>query len=380
MEKKNIPYTKHEITEDDIKSVADALRSDWIATGPKTKEFEEIFSKMIGCRHSIAVSSATAALDLSLKVLELPNGSEIITTPFTFVATSNAMIYNNLKPVFCDIDKETFNINPKLIEEKITDRTRAVFSVDYAGQPCEYDKITKICDENGLILLEDAAHAVGAEVNGKKVGTIAKMTSFSFHATKNLTTGEGGIITTDDEEIAKKLHMLRSHGIDSDPLNRSKDATWRYDMKMLGMNYRMTDFQCALGISQLQRTNKIIQRRTEIVDFYNKEFSNIKGIRTPILKKNVKSSWHLYTILLDDVNRDEMYRHLLEKGIIANVHYIPVYKHSYYKEKFRIDESEFPVTEDVFKRILTLPLFQKMTDDDAKRVVAAVKEGIEKLK
>lgn len=374
-----IPYTKHDITEEDIDASVKALKSDWIATGPKIKEFENVFSNFIGCKYSIAVSSCTAALDLSLKVLGLPKGSEVITTPFTFVATSNSILYNNLKPVFCDIDHETFNIDPKQIEEKITDNTKAILCVDYAGQPCEYDRISNICKKNGLILLEDAAHAIGAEFDGKKVGRIAKLTSFSMHATKNITTGEGGVITTDDKNLFKNLLMLRSHGIDSDALTRKKQAKWEYDMKVLGYNYRMTDFQCAIGIEQMKRASQIIERRKTISDFYTREFSSSQEIITPRLHKKAKSAWHLYTILLENINRNRFYKFLRQKGIGANVHYIPVYRHSYYKKLFNFRPEEFPITEDTFKRILTLPLYQKMTDQDAQRVAKTVLEGVQKF-
>ncbi len=376
---KFIPYTRHEITDDDIEAVANALKSDWITTGPTIQKFEDAFSGFVGCKHSVAVSSCTAALDLSINVLELPKDSEIITTPFSFAATSNSILYNDMKPVFCDIDKETFNIDPKLISEKITYKTKAVLCVDYAGQPCDYKKIKKICSENGLVLIEDAAHSLGAEFENTKTGNIAGLTSFSLHAAKNVTTGEGGIITTNNAAMAEKLAMLRSHGIDTDPLKRNKKATWKYDMKLLGKNYRMTDFQCALGISQLARTEKIISKRAEIASLYNNAFKSIGEVRTPIVRKNVKCAWHLYTILLNSVSREELYDFLWQRGIGGNVHYIPIYKHSYYKKNFPVDETEFPVTEDVFRRILTLPLFQTMTDQEINRVISAVTDGVDKL-
>ena len=374
-----IPYTRHEMTEEDIRAVVDALRAEWITTGPGIEEFETAFSRFIGCSHSIAVSSCTAALDLSFKVLALPQGSEVITTPLTFVATANALLYNNLVPVFCDIDPETFTVDASLIEEHITDKTRAIVSVDYAGQPCDYDALERICRDHRLTLIDDAAHALGATYNGRKIGTLAAMTSFSLHAAKNVTSGEGGVITTNDAMLARTLRMLRSHGIDRDPLTRAKEATWRYDMKALGYNYRMTDFQCALARSQLSRISDIIQRREKIVEFYNSSFKDVTAVRTPIVRSGVQSAWHLYTILLDGVDRDALYAFLRQRGIGANVHYIPVYKHSYYRQRFGVDDTAFPVTERVFSRILTLPLYQTMSHEDAQRVVNAVHEGVAQL-
>jgi len=378
MRNKFLPYGRQSIDDDDISAVEEVLKSDWLTTGPKVPEFEERFCEYIGCKYAVAVNSGTSALDIAVASLGLKEGSEIITTPFTFVATANCILYNNLKPVFADIKKDTYNINPDEIKKKITSKTKAIIYVDYAGQPCDIFEIREIADENNLYLIEDAAHACGAEYNGRKVGNFADLTEFSFHPVKHITTGEGGMVTTDNEELYEKLKLLRNHGIDRDTVTRfGKDASYAYDMKLLGRNYRITDFQCALGISQLKKLEEFIKRREHIVKIYNEEFENIDEITVPYVKPNVKHAWHIYTILLNKkINRDKFFNSMKAKNIGVNVHYIPIYKFSYYKEKFNFNDKDFPVTENVFSRIITLPLFPGMKDEDAYDVITAVKNTI----
>ncbi len=378
MRNKFLPYGRQSIDDEDINEVVKVLRSDWLTTGPKVSEFEEKFCGYIGCKHAVAVNSGTSALDIAVASLEIKKGCEIITTPFTFMATANCILYNGLKPVFADIKPDTYNINPEEIKKKITPNTKAIIYVDYSGQPCDIDEIRKIAEDNGLCLIEDAAHACGAEYNGKKVGSFANLTEFSFHPVKHITTGEGGMVTTDNEELYEKLKLLRNHGIDKDAATRfGKDASYAYDMKLLGRNYRITDFQCALGISQLKKLDKFIKRREEIVKIYNQEFANIGEITIPYVKPNVKSAWHIYTMLLDKkINRDIFFNLMKAKNIGVNVHYIPTYKFSYYKNKFNFNDKDFPVTENVFSKIITLPLFQGMKDEDAYDVINTVKDTI----
>jgi dTDP-4-amino-4,6-dideoxygalactose transaminase len=310
--------------------------------------------------------------------LGIEKGSEIITTPFTFAATANCILYNNLKPVFADIKKDTYNINPDEIKKKITSKTKAIIYVDYAGQPCDISGIRKIADDNNLYLIEDAAHACGAEYKDKKVGNFADLTEFSFHPVKHITTGEGGMVTTDNEELYEKLKLLRNHGIDRDAATRfGKDASYAYDMKSLGRNYRITDFQCALGISQLKKLDEFIKRRENIVKIYNEAFKDIDRVTIPYVKTNIKHAWHIYTILLGEkINRDKFFNSMKAKNIGVNVHYIPIYKFTYYIEKFNFNHIDFPVTENVFSRVITLPLFQGMKDEDAYDVISAVKNTI----
>ncbi|PIN67764.1 MAG: UDP-4-amino-4,6-dideoxy-N-acetyl-beta-L-altrosamine transaminase [Candidatus Altarchaeum sp. CG12_big_fil_rev_8_21_14_0_65_33_22] len=381
MRNKFLPYGKQSIDKDDISEVDKVLKSDWLTTGPKVSEFEENFCRYICCKYAVAVNSGTSALDIAVASIGLKKGSEIITTPFTFVATANCILYNNLKPVFVDIKKDTYNINPDEIKKKITSKTKAIIYVDYAGQPCDISEIIKIANENNLYLIEDAAHACGAEYKNKKVGNFADLTEFSFHPVKHITTGEGGMVTTDNKELYEKLKLLRNHGIDKDATTRfGKDASYAYDMKLLGRNYRITDFQCALGISQLKKLDDFIKRREQIVKIYDEEFENIDEVTTPYVKTNIKHAWHIYTILLyEKINRDKFFNLMKAKNIGVNVHYIPIYKFSYYKENFNFNDKDFTVTEDVFSRIITLPLFQGMNDEDAYDVINAVKNTINEL-
>lgn len=381
MRDKFLPYGQQSIDDNDIMEVVKVLKSEWITTGPKVSEFEEELCKWLGCKHTVAVNSGTSALDIAVASLEIEKGSEVITTPFTFMATSNCILYNGLKPVFADIKPDTYNIDPDEIKKKITPKTKAIIYTDYAGQPCDIDEIKEIAEDNNLYLIEDACHAIGAEFHGKKVGSFADLTVLSFHPVKHITTGEGGAVTTNNEELYKRLKLLRNHGIDKEAKDRfGKNASYAYDMKLLGRNYRITDFQCALGISQLKKLDSFIKRRKEIVKIYNDEFEDIDEITTPFVKRDVKSAWHLYTILLDKkINRDKFFNLMRAKNIGVNVHYIPIYKFSYYKENFIFNESDFPVTEDVFSRIITLPLFQGMEDKDVYDVIVAVKNTINEL-
>jgi UDP-4-amino-4,6-dideoxy-N-acetyl-beta-L-altrosamine transaminase len=370
-----IPYGTQWIDDDDINAVVKVLKSDWITTGPKIKEFEDALCAYLGCRYCVAVNNGTSALDIAVQSLDLPDGSEVITTPFTFVATSNAIIYNGLKPVFVDICSDTFNINPEDIRRKITNDTNAIIYVDYAGQPCDIKALRDIADEFDLYLIEDACHAIGAEYDGKKVGNFADLTIFSFHPVKHITTGEGGAVTTEDEELYKRLSLLRSHGIDKDAQDRyGPVASWAYDMKYLGRNYRITDFQAALGISQLKKLDMFIDKRNELASRYNELLGEIDAVTLPVTKDNVMHAWHLYTILLDEsINRDEFFKYMRNANIGVNVHYIPVFRHSYYMENFGFDPTVFPVTEDIFKRIITLPLFPKMELEQLEYVVETIK-------
>lgn len=372
MNEKFIPCGLHEIDADDINAVIQVLKSDWITGGPKVVEFEDAVCKYIGCRYGVAVNSGTSALDIAVASLGVEKGSEVITTPFTFIATSNAILYNNLTPVFADITPDTFNINPEEIRKKITKKTRAIIYVDYAGHPCDIDEIKEIADENDLFLIEDACHALGAEYKGKKVGNFADITVFSFHPVKHITTGEGGMAVTNNEKLAEKMRLLRNHGIDKEAKDRfGPSAGYAYDMKLLGRNYRMTDFQAALGISQLKKLNGFIRKRTDLASHYNELLSDVGFIRVPVLKGDVRHAWHLYTVLLEEqIDRDGFYKHMKAGNIGVNVHYIPVYRHSYYADSF--DKEDFPVIEDIFKRIITLPLFSQMKTGDVDGIVKRI--------
>jgi len=373
----SIPYGHQEITDEDVAAVAKTLKSDYLTTGPKVAEFEAALCRYVGAAHAVAVNSGTSALDIAVAALELPAGSEIITTPFSFVASANCALYNGCTPVFADIDRKTYNIDAAQIRKKITAKTKAMVYVDYAGQPCEIGELKEIADKHGLALIEDAAHALGAEYKGKRVGGFADMTCFSFHPVKHITTGEGGAVTTERGELAETLRMLRNHGIDKTPSER---ATYLYDMKLLGRNYRITDFQCALGISQLKRMNGNLKRREEIAELYAKELAGLP-LALPYVASNARHAWHLYTVLLDKgINRDAVFDAMRKRGIGVNVHYIPPYKFSYYQKLGYGKESDYPVTEEIYSRILTLPMYHSLKDEEIRAVAAALEESIKEAK
>lgn len=381
MRKKFLPYGFHWIDDTDIKEVVDVLKSDWIIMGPKVKEFEGAICKYAGCKHGVAVNSGTGALDIAVASLGIKKG-EIVTTPFTFVATSNSILFNGLKPVFADIKRDTYNIDPGDIKKKITNATKAIIYVDFAGQPCDIKEIKEIAEEYGLYLIEDAAHALGAEHDGKKVGAFADITMFSFHPVKHITTGEGGMCVTNNEELAQRMRILRNQGVGSGAMERfGPGASWAYDVKLLGRNYRMTDFQAALGFSQLKKLEKFIKKRQELANLYNKRLKNVPLITLPCTKPNVRHVWHLYTILLDKkVDRNKFIAAMRAKNVGVNVHYLPIYSFSYYRENFVFKPKDFPATEDISSRIVTLPMFPRMSDEDVEDVVSTVEESTGGLK
>ena len=371
-----IPYGRQTVDDDDIAAVTEVLKSDWITTGPKVPEFENALKEYTGSAHAVAVNSGTSALDIAVQALDLPRGSEVITTPLTFAATANAILYNGLNPVFADIEPDTRNIDPEKVREKITGKTKAIIPVDFAGHPCDITALRELADEHNLFVIEDACHALGAEYHHKKIGSLADMTVFSFHPVKHITTGEGGAVTLNDAGLDARLRLLRSHGIDRDAGSRyGPGASWSYDMKCLGRNYRMTDFQAALGISQLKKLDRFITLRNGIAAKYRTLLGSFSHIALPETRPDVRHAWHIYTILLDhSVDRQEFFMFMKEGGIGVNVHYIPVYHHSYYRRNFPFRPEDYPVTEDVFSRIVTIPLFPAMTDDQVSAVVNRIRE------
>jgi UDP-4-amino-4,6-dideoxy-N-acetyl-beta-L-altrosamine transaminase len=372
-----LPYGQQWITDEDIREVIRVLENEWITTGPKVGEFEQSLCNYIKCKYAVAVNSGTSGLDIALQALDFPAGSEIITTPFTFMATSNAILYNRCTPVFADIKKETRNLDPSEIRRKITDKTQAIIFVDFAGHPCDMIEIQEIAEEHNLALIDDACHALGAKYHNRKVGTFADMTVFSFHPVKHITTGEGGAVVTNSEKLYQNMCMLRNHGIDKSALERHlSDSAWAYDMKFLGKNYRITDFQAALGNSQLKRLDEFIKRRRHLAGYYTELLQEVPGLELPVILPRVHHAWHLYTVLIKHGARDAVFRQLRKEGIGVNVHYIPVYRFSYYRKNFPADPKNFPITETVYKEIITLPLFPKMDDKDVLRVVRSLKTAL----
>ena len=375
-----IPYGRQWVTEEDIKAVSDVLRSDWLTTGPKVEEFEEAFAAKVGSRYAVALSSGTAALHAAALAACIGPEDEVITTPMTFAATANCVLYQGGRPVFSDVEPETLLVDASKIEEKITPKTKAIIAVDYAGQPCDYDELKSIAKRHNLTLIADACHALGATYKGRNVGTLADMTVFSFHPVKHITTGEGGMVTTDDPELAKRVRVFRNHGITSDHRERERCGSWFYEMVDLGYNYRLPDINCALGLSQLKRLDQNVSRRRELAALYNKAFSKIEAVRPLTQKADRKSSWHLYVVKLDlskiRATRKDVFSSLRDEGIGVNVHYIPVYWHPYY-QKLGYKKGLCPVAEKAYEEIVTLPLFCAMSDSDAAQVVSAVKKTLQ---
>jgi len=376
-----LSYGKQTIDDKDIEAVVNVLRSDYLTTGPKVKEFEKKVAEYVGVKYAVAVSNGTAALHMACFAAGISEGDEVITTPITFAASANCVLYQGGIPVFADIDPVTYNIDPKEIEKKITNKTKAIIPVDFTGQSVNMDEIKRIADKHNLLIIEDAAHAIGAEYKGKKVGTLADMTEFSFHPVKTITTAEGGIITTNSEELYKKMLLFRTHGITRDKELLTKDeGPWYYEQQDLGYNYRITDVQCALGISQMDKIDGFIKRRREIVKIYNEAFSNVNEIITPFESEHSNSGWHIYIIRLNleklNGTRREIFEALQAENIGVNVHYTPVYYMPYYKG-LGYEKGLCPNAEKLYEEIITIPLFPKMSDDDVQDVITAVNKVID---
>ena len=373
-----IPYGKQCIDQEDIDSVIKVLKSDYLTCGPEIEEFEKTLADYLGVKYVVAVSSGTAALHAACFAAELKDGDEAITSPITFAATSNSILYMGAKPVFCDIDRLTYNISYNDIKNKINSKTKAILPVDFAGHASDLDEILEISKKHNLVVIEDAAHALGAEYKGRKVGSVSDMTIFSFHPVKHIATGEGGAIATNNQKYYEKIKEFRSHGITRDRMKILKDyGPWYYEMQSLGFNYRMTDIQAALGISQMTKLSRFLKRRNEIADIYEKELSKIEGVIVPYKKDYVYSPWHIYVIQIEtekySVDRKTIFEALIAENIGVNVHYLPVYLHPYYK-KMGYKEGLCPIAEKLYQRIITLPLFYSMTEEDTKSVIQALKK------
>jgi perosamine synthetase len=371
-----LPYGRQSISESDIEAVVEALRSDWLTTGPKVGEFEEAFAAWIGVKHAISFSSGTAALHAAAFAAGLGPGDEAITTPLTFAATANCVLYQGATPVFADVRADTLNLDPAAVAARVNDKTKAILPVAYAGHPAEMSSLLEIAEQRGLIVIEDGCHALGAEYHGRRTGSIAHMTAFSFHPVKHLATGEGGMVTTDNAVFAESLRRFRNHGITTDARQRQAEGQWHYEMVLLGFNYRLTDIACALGLSQLRRLDENLSRRRQIARRYAEAFKNLSGIIPPTARDGVNPAWHLYPIRLRleklGVSRAEIFRALRAENMGVNVHYVPVHLHPYYRDRFGYSRGDFPVAEDAYERLVSLPMFHGMSDGDVEDVIRAV--------
>lgn len=368
-----IPYGKQTIEQDDIQAVVDVLKSDFLTTGPKIAEFEQTVADYVGAKYAVAISNGTSALHAACFAAGIGPGDEVITTPLTFAASANCVLYCGGTPVFADVDPKTYNIDPDDIRRKITDRTKAIIAVHLAGQPCDMDAIHSIAREHGLIVIEDGAHALGSVYKGKKVGSLSDMTTFSFHPVKPITTGEGGMIVTDNEDFYKKMVLFRSHGITrDDSMMTRNDGPWFYQQFDLGYNYRITDIQCALGCSQMKKLDRFLARRKEIVAHYNEAFADCDNIITPYQLSDTESGWHLYIVQVKNCDRRQVFEKMREKGIGVNVHYIPVYMHPYYQEH-GYENVHCANAEEIYSHIISLPLYPGLTSEQQDYVIDTLK-------
>jgi len=380
---KYIPYGKQYIDDSDIESVANVLKSDFITQGPTVEQFEKSLADYCGAKFAVVFNSGTSALHAAYFALGLGEGDSFITTPMTFAATSNAGLYLGAKPIFADIEPDTGNIDTDKIENLIDDNTKLISVVHYSGHPVDMKKLKEIALKYDLKVVEDACHALGGKYDGEKIGNCkySDATVLSFHPVKHITTGEGGAVLTNDEEVYKKLLLFRSHGITKDSFEKSKDGDWYYEMQILGFNYRMTDLQAALGISQLRKIDMFVERRRKIVDLYNQLFNGNIFFDIPIEKDYAYHAYHLYPIRLKDTyvkKKTEIFSNLRRNGIGVQVHYIPVYFHPYY-DRLGYNRGLAPLAEDFYFREISLPIYYTLTDDDLRFVVSQVYKVMESL-
>jgi len=376
-----VPFFRPDIGEAEIAAVVDTIRSGWLTVGPKTQAFERAFAGALGAEHAIAVSSCTAALHLALDALDLEPDDEVITSTLTFTATGASILHAGAKPVLADCTADTLNLDPRDVARKITRRTKAIVPVHFAGHPVAMDEILSLASQHGLKVIEDAAHALPAKYRGRAIGTISDMTAFSFYATKNLTTGEGGMLTTADADLAARLQSRRLHGMSRDAWNRYSGAgSWRYDVSYPGFKYNMTDTAAAMGLVQLERLPSLAAKRRYLAEAYTRGLSDVEGLQLPVELPEVESGWHLYVIRLRPeqltIDRDTMIERLKERGVGTSVHFIPLHLHSYYRDALQLKPEDLPVASAAAETILSLPFFTLMTDAEVDYVLDVVRDLI----
>ena len=377
-----LSYGRQWVDEADVQAVVEVLRSDWLTTGPKVREFEERVAEYVGAKEAVAVNSGTAALHVAAFAAGIGPGDEVITTPLTFAASANCVLYLGGRPVFADVCPDTLNIDPEDVARKITPKTKAIIPVDFTGQPCDYKAIRALAEQHGLVVIEDAAHALGAEYNGQRVGKLNELTTFSFHPVKHVTTGEGGMVVTDDPDLAAKMRIFRTHGITADFRQRAEAGSWVYEMVALGYNYRLSDINCALGLAQMSKLDGWLALRREVAVRYTTAFAQLPEVDVIEVLPRVNPAWHLYVIKLNlerlRVGRKEVFAALRAENIGVNVHYIPVYWHPYYQQ-LGYEKGLCPVVEAAYERLISLPMFPAMTYDDVDDVILAVRKILSNL-
>jgi perosamine synthetase len=367
-----IPYGRQWLDDADIEAVVQVLKSEWLTTGPKVQEFEDTLASQVGAKFGVAVSNGTAALHAAMFALGIGPGDEVIVPPMTFAATVNSVVFQGGTPVFADVDDGALLIDPQAVAEKITSRTRAIIAVDYAGHPCDYDALKILAERHGLALVADACHSLGGSYRTRPVGSLADLSVFSFHPVKHITTGEGGMVTTSDADLTRRLKIFRNHGITTDHRQRAQQGSWFYEMAELGYNYRLTDFQCALGLSQLKKLPGWVARRQEIARRYQEKFAQLPGVQILKVSPEVAHAYHLFVVRLK--NRQSVFEALRHREIAANVHYIPVHLHPYYQQRFGTGPGLCPRAEAAYQEIMSLPMFPRMLDTEVDQVIAAVRD------
>jgi len=376
--RRDVPFFRPDVGDEEIAAVVETLRSGWLTIGPRTHDFEQAFAQWVGAPHAVAVSSCTAALHLALDALELEPGDEVITCTLTFTATGAAIVHAGGRPVLVDCDPDTLNLDPADVVRKLTPRTRAIVPVHYAGHPAPMDELLEIARRRHLTVLEDAAHALPASYRGRRIGTVGDVTAFSFYATKNLTTGEGGMLTTADASLAERLRTRRLHGMSRDAWRRySADGSWRYDVAYPGFKYNMTDIAAAMGVVQLRRLPALHQRRRHLAALYDEMLSDVPELELPVTHADVEHAWHLYVVRLRPqqlrIHRDELIELLKAEGVPTQVHFIPLHVHSYYRDTFGYRPEDFPAASAAAERILSLPFYTLMSDDDVGYVATTLR-------
>jgi dTDP-4-amino-4,6-dideoxygalactose transaminase len=378
-----LPFHVPDIGDAEIASVEQTLRSGWLTTGPKVKAFEQQFAEFVGARHAVAVNSCTAALHLALDAIGLREGDEVLVPTLTFAATAEVVFYCKANPVLIDCCPQTLNLDVNRLERAITARTRAIVPVHFAGQPCDMDRILDIARRHNIAVIEDAAHALPAWYDDRMVGTISDMTCFSFYATKTITTGEGGMVTTNNDEFADRMRIMSLHGINKDAWKRyTSEGSWRYDILQPGFKYNLTDIAAALGIEQLKKCVPFYQKRKQMARVFDEAFADLDAIQVPYAHNSGEHAWHLYVIQLNldrlTINRDRFLEELKKAKVGASVHFIPLHLHPFYRDKLQYDASQYPCANKVFERIISLPLYTKMTPQDQQDVIDAVRDIVKR--